>query len=132
MRSLTGQIRSETNFDYTRGGQLAELCIRLTRTNLGVALGTADEPENPAVNVVYMCQSTSPARFRDNEDGTYSVLLPALADLTDPDIIDDGASAVVWLDGNANDYNWRTNVVVRGTHDLEVRHSLPFCIMCGV
>ena len=131
MRSLPWQIRSETNFDYTRGGQLSELCIRLTRTNLGVALGTADEPENPPINVVYMCQSTSPSRFRDNTDGTYSILLPALVDLTDPDIIDDGASLVPWLNGNANDYNWRTNVVVRGTHDLEVRHFLPFCIICA-
>ena len=83
-------------------------------------LGTADEPENPSVNVVYMCMSTSPGRFIDNADGTYSIMLPALANLGDPNMIDNGASRVAWLDGNANNYDWRTNVVVRGTHTLEV------------
>ena len=100
---------------------MSQLCLRLTRTNLGVGLGTEDNPESSPANVVYICMSTSPDRFSDNQDGTYSIRLPALADLADTNLIDDGASNAPWLNGSPNDYSWYSNVVVRGTHTLEVR-----------
>jgi hypothetical protein len=69
--------------------------------------------------------SKSPSRFRDNSDGTYSILLPDLADLADPSLDDNRASGVKWLSGSANDYKWQSNVVVRGIHTLEVRRLRP-------
>lgn len=117
------QVRSENNFDYTTGGMLDELCIRLTRTNRGVRLGTPDEPEIPNANLIFLCMSTSPPEsniFTDNLDGTYTIRLPKLADLADPRLVDDTASTVPFLTAPRDQWRWYTNAVVAGTHDLEV------------
>eukprot|EP00951_Prasinocladus_malaysianus_P021088 scaffold173861_cov47-Prasinocladus_malaysianus.AAC.1 len=120
---VAAQIRSEVNFDFTQGGMLHELCIRLTRTNLGVKLGTEDIPEIPTVNVVFLCMTTTPESagvFVDNTDGTYSIVLPRINDLTDSTLTDDLAASLPYVVGNPSEYDWYSNIVLSGTHTLEI------------
>ena len=95
-------MRSEFNFDFSQGGMLQELCIRMIRTNLGVQLGTPDEPVVPNVNVMFLCMTTTPASsgiFVDNGDGTYTITLPEISSLADPALIDSSAAGLQLPEG---------------------------------
>lgn len=127
MRRGCLQVRSDSNFDFTQGGILHELCVRMERTNLGVRLGTPDEAVTPPVNVIYMCMTSTPPEdgvFVDNDDGTYSIILPRLEGLDDAKLSNSLASGSPMIIQGAP-YEWQTNVVLMGTHTLDVSAPRP-------